>query len=63
MFVESDQTDDAAIEVYAEVDADVDQETAQAAALANENVLRFVEDKTIRKVILVPGKLLNIVVG
>jgi leucyl-tRNA synthetase len=48
---------------HIEVDADVDQETAQAAALANENVLRFVEDKTIRKVILVPGKLLNIVVG
>ena len=48
---------------HIEVDADTDQETAQAAALENENVLRFVEDKTIRKVILVPGKLLNIVVG
>jgi leucyl-tRNA synthetase len=31
--------------------------------VAVENVARFVENKTVRKVILVPGKLLNIVVG
>lgn len=46
-----------------EVPADIDQEAAQKAALASENVARFVEGKTVRKVILVPGKLLNIVVG
>jgi leucyl-tRNA synthetase len=46
-----------------EVPAAVDQETALEAAMATENVARFVEGKTTRKVILVPGKLLNIVVG
>jgi leucyl-tRNA synthetase len=48
---------------HIEVAADVDEATARDAALAVENVARFVEDKTVRKVILVPGKLLNIVVG
>ncbi len=46
-----------------EVPADIDKEAAQRSAMAMENVARFVEDKTVRKVILVPGKLLNIVVG
>jgi leucyl-tRNA synthetase len=46
-----------------EVAADVDQDGALEAALGTENVARFVEGKTTRKVILVPGKLLNIVVG
>ena len=45
-----------------EISADANKETALAAALTNENVARFLEDKTVRKVILVPGKLLNIVV-
>jgi leucyl-tRNA synthetase len=48
---------------HIEVDATVDEDAARTEALANENVSRFVADKTIRKVILVPGKLLNIVVG
>jgi leucyl-tRNA synthetase len=48
---------------HVDVAADVNQEQASAAALANENVARFVSGKTVRKVILVPGKLLNIVVG
>ena len=48
---------------HIEVAADVDQESAREAALAAENVARFVAGKTVRKVILVPGKLLNIVVG
>jgi leucyl-tRNA synthetase len=34
----------------------------QDAALQNENVQRFVADKDIRKVIIVPGKLVNVVV-
>ena len=37
-------------------------EVIQAAALADEHVQKFVGDKPIRKVIVVPGKLINIVV-
>ncbi|WP_440905723.1 leucine--tRNA ligase [Catenovulum sp. SX2] len=40
---------------------DASQEQVQALALADENVSRFTDDKTIRKVIYIPGKLLNIV--
>ena len=36
--------------------------TAREAALADEHVRKFVADKPIRKVIVVPGKLINIVV-
>jgi leucyl-tRNA synthetase len=43
--------------------ADADEEHARALALANDNVVRFVEGKSVRKVITVPGKLINIVVG
>lgn len=45
------------------VSPDVDQDTAQAIALADESVKRFTDDMTIRKVILVPGRLLNLVVS
>ncbi|MFM2482217.1 leucine--tRNA ligase [Celerinatantimonas sp. YJH-8] len=41
--------------------ANATQEDVQAQALADENVSRFTDGKTIRKVIFVPGKLLNIV--
>ena len=43
--------------------ADVSEDQAREAALGNENVARFLEGKTVRKVIMVPGKLLNIVVA
>ncbi|MFO8045038.1 MAG: leucine--tRNA ligase [Halomonas sp.] len=43
--------------------ADADKATVEAAALAAENVQRHLEGKTVRKVIVVPGKLVNIVVG
>ncbi len=43
------------------VPADADQEQVAAAALADENIQRFVDGKTIRKQIYVPGKLYNIV--
>ncbi|GLP98009.1 leucine--tRNA ligase [Paraferrimonas sedimenticola] len=43
------------------VPADADQDAVQAIAMSDDNVTRFTEDKTIRKVIYVPGKLLNIV--
>jgi leucyl-tRNA synthetase len=45
------------------VDAEADKEQIEKIALTEENVLRFIEDKTVRKVIVVPGKLINIVVG
>ena len=35
---------------------------AEAAALADENVQRFVSGKQIKKIVVVPGKLVNIVV-
>ncbi|WP_313129877.1 leucine--tRNA ligase [Stutzerimonas nitrititolerans] len=44
-----------------EVPASASREEVEAAARANENVVRFTEGQTIRKVIVVPGKLVNIV--
>jgi leucyl-tRNA synthetase len=44
-----------------EMPASATREEVEAAARANENVLRFVDGLTIRKVIVVPGKLVNIV--
>ena len=44
-----------------EMPVDVDKETAQATALAEPNVAKFVEGKTLHKTILVPGRLLNLV--
>ncbi|WP_448210907.1 leucine--tRNA ligase [Colwellia sp. MEBiC06753] len=43
------------------VAADASQDDVQALAMSEENVSKFVEGATIRKVIYVPGKLLNIV--
>ncbi|MGB7453842.1 MAG: leucine--tRNA ligase, partial [Lysobacterales bacterium] len=40
-----------------------DQEQAMAAAMADENVTRHIDGKTIRKVIYISDRLLNIVVG
>ncbi|HTE19299.1 MAG TPA: leucine--tRNA ligase, partial [Armatimonadota bacterium] len=45
------------------VPVDADEETVRAAALASEKVQSAAEGKTIRKVIYVPGRLLNLVVG
>ena len=44
-----------------EVPASATREEVEASARANENVVRFTEGLTIRKVIVVPGKLVNIV--
>ena len=41
--------------------ADVSQEAAEKAALASEGAQKFTEGKTVRKVIYVPGRLVNIV--
>ena len=46
-----------------EAAANADRTTIETQALAAENVQRHTEGKTIRKVIVVPGKLVNIVVG
>ena len=43
------------------VAAEADRETVEAAALAEENVRRFTEGKAIKKVIVVPGRLVNVV--
>jgi len=45
-----------------QVGVDIDREGCEAAALANEQVRKFIGDGEIRKVIVVPGKLVNIVV-
>ncbi|HSK20614.1 MAG TPA: leucine--tRNA ligase [Longimicrobiales bacterium] len=41
----------------------ITQEDAQAAALADDNVRRFIDGAEVRKVIFVPDRLLNLVVG
>ncbi|MBV1908187.1 MAG: leucine--tRNA ligase [Kangiellaceae bacterium] len=44
-----------------EVAADLDKESIEKVALADTNVLKFIDGKTIRKVVVVPGRLVNIV--
>jgi leucyl-tRNA synthetase len=44
------------------VAADADRERVAELALADQNVQRFVADKTVKKTIVVPGRLVNIVV-
>jgi leucyl-tRNA synthetase len=44
-----------------EVAADAPEEEVKAAALAEPNVAKHLEGKTLRKVVLVPGKLVNVV--
>ncbi len=46
-----------------EVAADATNATIEAAALALPNVASFLADKTVRKLIVVPGKIVNIVVA
>lgn len=43
------------------VAADLDKASIEAMALAQENVQKFIDDKTVRKVIVVPGKLVSVV--
>jgi len=45
-----------------EVPADIDEDAARETALADENIQRHLGDKEPRKVIYVPGRLVNIVV-
>ncbi|MCK4834350.1 MAG: class I tRNA ligase family protein, partial [Gammaproteobacteria bacterium] len=43
------------------VSADADNESIEASALADEKIVANIEGKTVRKVIVVPGRLVNIV--
>jgi leucyl-tRNA synthetase len=45
------------------VPAEADQSAVELAALANEKVRRFVADACVRKVVVVPKKLVNVVAG
>ena len=47
---------------HVSVGADADREAVEREAQRNDNVARFIGDKPIRKVIVVPGRLVNIVV-
>ncbi|HFD78855.1 MAG TPA: leucine--tRNA ligase, partial [Gammaproteobacteria bacterium] len=46
-----------------EVAADAGEDSIRERALAEANVQRSIGDKTLRKLILVPGRLVNLVVG
>jgi leucyl-tRNA synthetase len=48
---------------HIEVPADAAKDAIEEAAVSDENVQRFLEDKSVKKVIIVPGKLVNIVVA
>ena len=45
------------------VATDAPDEAVRAAALADPNVARFIEGKTVKKVVIVPKRLVNVVVG
>ena len=46
-----------------QVPADAGKADCEAAAMADDNVKRFTSEKTIRKIVVVPGKLVNVVVS
>ncbi|MDE6100084.1 MAG: leucine--tRNA ligase, partial [Paramuribaculum sp.] len=46
-----------------EMNADASREEVEKAALSHENASKWIEGKSVRKVIVVPGKIVNIVVG
>lgn len=48
---------------HIEVAVDADEESVKRTALANANVQRFIRDKALRKAVVVPGRLVNLVVG
>ena len=45
------------------VPADADQKAVEEAALDDERIAKLLEGKTVRKVIVVPGKIVNIIAG
>ena len=46
-----------------EVPADVSEEDARSVALASDRIKQFTDGKTVRRVIYVPGRLVNVVAG
>ncbi len=46
-----------------QVAADMPKEEVEKTALAHEGAAKWLDGKTIRKIIVVPGKIVNIVVG
>jgi leucyl-tRNA synthetase len=44
------------------VDVDADDDTIKALALSDERIQKFIDDKPIKKIIVVKNKLVNIVV-
>ena len=46
-----------------ELPADTPREEVERAALSHESAAKWTEGKTVRKVIVVPGKIVNVVVG
>ena len=46
-----------------EAPADIGKEEMQKLALDNERIQSWIENKTVRKVVVVPGKLVNVVVS
>ena len=46
-----------------QIAVDADEETAKAAALGDARVRTFTDGKTIKKVIYVKGRILNLIVG
>ena len=46
-----------------EVPAGADRAAIEALALAEPNVLKFIDGQTVKKVVVVPGKIVNLVVG
>jgi leucyl-tRNA synthetase len=46
-----------------QIAVDADEDTAKAAALADERIHQFTTGKTLKKVIYVKGRILNLIVG
>jgi leucyl-tRNA synthetase len=46
-----------------EAPADISEEAAREAALSDENIQRHIAGREVRKVVYVPGRLVNVVVG
>ena len=45
-----------------QVSAGISEEEAKSLAMESESIVKFISDKQVRKIIFVPGKLINIVV-
>jgi leucyl-tRNA synthetase len=46
-----------------QIAVNADEATARAAALAEPKVAAFVEGKTVKKLVYVPGKIINVIVA